>query len=429
MHLSSLNKKLTSDALWAFAGQALSAIGVLLGIRLLTEYLPPERFGELILQLGVAALLLALVSTPVLQAALRYYPELLKSDGERALRKHISGQLCRVLGWAFAVLVPLGIGVCLYLKQSPVIVLLLALVVIVDIARAYEMAFLNAARLQRRYAIWSAAEAFARPLLAVSAIFFFGVETWVVLLAYFFASALLWFFLKKPPARQQAQGVTKTTHFDKTIWRYALPLVPLALIGWVSGLGDRYIIGIMLSLNEAGIYAAAYGLISRPFLIGGKIVELVMRPVYQQAVSDNDNAQANKIFQQWLLVVFVLMLLGVLFVGFFNQQIAALLLGEAYRKSSHLMIWIAAGYAFLTVSYVFERVCYACDKTSYVLFVQAIGAVTGLCATVIAIYKFGLTGAAMAVPAYFGIQLLASIVAAAKTVKSPIELEATTKFS
>ncbi len=40
------------------------------------------------------------------------------------------------------------------------------------------------------------------------------------------------------------------------VWRYALPLVPLGFIGWANGLSDRYIVGGMLSLAGAGIYAA-----------------------------------------------------------------------------------------------------------------------------------------------------------------------------
>ena len=69
------NKKLIKDGVWVAFGQILSAIGTLVGIRLLTEFVPPDIFGSITLLIATANLALGTLFTPIMQAALKYYPQ------------------------------------------------------------------------------------------------------------------------------------------------------------------------------------------------------------------------------------------------------------------------------------------------------------------------------------------------------------------
>jgi O-antigen/teichoic acid export membrane protein len=206
-----------------------------------------------------------------------------------------------------------------------------------------------------------------------------------------------------------ASGAADGRAMDVQMWKYAVPLIPLGLIGWVNNLGDRYLIGATLGLAQAGVYAAVYGLSSMPFMAVGGTIEQALRPVYQSAVVDGNSEHARKIFGLWLFAVSAICACGVLLYAGFHDEIARLLLGESYRYAAKIMPWIALGYAIRSVSYVFERVCYAYGDTKQVLIIQiAAGAVT-LVATPAGALVWGLKGAAVAVPIYFSAQLAAAI--------------------
>lgn len=410
-----LRRRVVIDGLWVFMGQGLTALGTLVGIRILTGIVKPEVFGAVALLMGVAALILGSFGTPLGQAAMRFYSRSETSNSVVPLRQVIRGMLRRlVIPGSVPFIAAAGIYIFGW-DGSWEVVVLLALLVIVDIVRTLECSLLNAARRQRPFALWVAAEAWARPLAAAVLVMVMGATTGAVLGGYALASVVVLAVVLVVMPREWFTGENSGGEVPKDmvrdISRYALPLVPLGLVAWVSGLTDRYLIGGMLGLAQAGIYVAAYGLVSRPFLMMGHIMELTLRPVYQNAVARNDLAKANRVLNTWLLLLVPVLSLGFFVVLGWHAQIAALLLGEKFRSGSHLMPWIAGGYAILVVSYVYEQVCYANGATRKILRVRLFGAGACLILTTVAILKAGLLGAAMAVPAYFSVQLIAAVMA------------------
>lgn len=410
--------------LWVSGGQLISALGMLVSVRLLTEYLMPEVFGEVILIVGAAALFTTLISNPILQALLRYYPDHSEKQNTQLLLGVVSSSLGRMVIIFVVIAIPIGCGLYWYWNKPITYVFLLVALVVVETIKNYEFAILNAVKNQVLYAIWFASEAWLRPLIVVLLAVSFDANVANVLLAYILASILIFLVVQsKNPSRvvdRYRFSIPKDSEVSallKSIKTYSIPLLPLALIGWLSGLGDRYLIGSLMSFADAGIYAAVYGLMSQPFLLAGRVFELTFRPNFQQAISTKNYNNAKKIFIVWFLGTISVVALGCTLIYFFQNEIAWLLLGKEFRVGRELMVWIALGYVFLVLSYVFERVCYACDKTKYILTIQCFGIVVGMAAIAYGISQKGLLGAAMAVPIYFGFQLLISIILANKAYK------------
>ncbi len=183
--------------------------------------------------------------------------------------------------------------------------------------------------------------------------------------------------------------------------RYALPLAPLAIFGWLSGMGDRYVIGGMLGLEQAGLYAAAYGLASRPFLALFGVIETTIRPILQNAIAHQDMAAVFVVKRRFIVVTICCATLGVLGFVALTPVMVSLFLADEYHVAGELIPYIALGYALYMMSCVFARFCYAFDDTKSVLLLTIAGAAVGLATMVPAIYFFGLIGAALAVPARF----------------------------
>lgn len=407
-------------------GQGVAALGTLIGIRIITEVASPGVYGEVTLWLGMAALGLGLIATPYLQAGIRYYPEYAGRNAIIALRRLIvqGMQPTAVILGVVALL-----GVTLFHDSTSISLLtVVALVAIlgIDIVRSMETTLLNAARRQRAYALWAAGEAWARPLFALGAMVFVEATPAMLLTGYLVGSVvcLLFFYGVGMPVTDAAlRGDLQCAPSERArVLQYALPLIPLAIVGWINGVGDRYVIGGALGVAEVGIYAAAYALVSRPFLMLGHVIELTLRPRYMAAVAGRMRGKAKRIFNVWLALTTIAAGTVLTLVFAFSDWLAGMFLGESFRAGAALMPWIALGYCLLVISYVFEKVCYAFEKTRYVLYIQGMGAVATIVVTFFAVHQWGLFGAAVAVPIYFGIQLVASIVFAVTIERKSVEL-------
>ncbi len=407
-------KRVAGEGLWVAAGQLLSAAGLLVGGRILTAYVPPEVFGVISLLLGVVAFGNTTCCSPHLQATLRFYPDLAAEGRLAQLRAVVSRSLRRTAGSLAGVILLAGLVASRMMDLSYTAFVALAVLLLAEVFRTFETNLLSAARRQRGYAIWQAAESCLRPGLAVLAVLLFGATPQAVLCGYALATVALLVLFHWAGVREGCAAGSDAgwePQLGGAIHRFALPLIPLAVVSWISAVSDRYLVGGMVGLEAAGLYAAAYGLIGRPFLLLTSVIELILRPVYYEAVAAGDRRRETDTLKLWLWTTTGVSALGVGLIVLLKDVICSLLLAEPYRECAALMPWIAAGFACLVTAYVFEKTCYAHMRTVWVTIPQMAGAAACIVTEIPLIYYWGLWGAALAVPIYFGIQLVVSIVA------------------
>ena len=421
MRLVRAHRRLLTEGTWVFAGHLLSALGALIGLRLLTHLLPPEVFGEVVLVSGIVLLANGLAAGPLMQGLLRYYPEAVARGETGELRRSVNYYLTRS-----TVLTSVGciLGLAVYGLLAPVnpwFGCLVVLLLILDVVRQRELTYMSAARHQRATALWTAADVWARPVLAIGMISLVGPNAVATLAGYCGASFLLimvfrrWFVRDgrlDPDSHIHKHILNQDRKVAPDLWKYSLPLMPLGVIGWMAGQADRFVIGGVIGLQEAGLYAAMYGIVSRPFLMASGAVESWLRPVYYEAVVNREREREHRIFRAWGMAMGGVGLMGFALFAIWHRDIASLLLAPAYRSVSWLMPWIALGYGLLLMAQVYERVCYAHHDTRAVFITETVGGVLALAATSFAVYQFELPGAAYAVPVSFGGQLIAALISA-----------------
>lgn len=411
--LSTARRRVLHEAGWVFVGQTVAALGTLAGIRLVTEAVAPSVYGSVALTTGAVTLASSLAASPLMQAVLRFYPEYANAHKAASLRRATLQALRKPTIWALVVLLAVISGWSWRTDESLALGLLCALLLLVEIARSVELTFLNAARRQRMMALLVVVDAWLRPLAAVAMVWLTGTHTSAVLLGYIIAAGVpLVVFLTLTRDRRGTNAVDSSNndHVGKErLKAYAMPLIPLPLVGWTTGQLDRYFVAALASLQAAGIYAAIYGLASRPFLMIAAGIELALRQVYYGKVNTGHRSAEKQVFRVWLGAVFGASLVLLLIIALLHKELAALLLAVEYRAHSILMIWIAAGYLLAACSQVVERVCYARYDTRGVLIIQSTGALLSVAIALPMVYAFGITGAASAVPVYFGLQLAFAI--------------------
>jgi len=407
-------RSLLTDGGWIASMQVLAALGQLVGIRLLTDILPPSVFGEISLWLGGITLVVVGIANPTMQAMVRYYPEYRLRDRGYQVRSVARRQLRKLALFVFPAVATGAIAVLSYRWASMTVMAMAAALVIVDIARMQNFAILNAVRSHRTYGIWAVAEAWGRPLLAWLFVVQMGVSTPLILTAFLMVSLVSWAIMRQfvPHDKDLITSLANPPELVNRFWQYTLPLLPLGFFGWVSGMADRYIIGALLSPAEVGLYVATYGLASRPMLMLSSILETTIRPAYQHALVEGNSRLAQNYLRKWALLAFWGSSVAIMVAWIAHSWLANLLLGEGYRDVSYLMPWIVGGYTFLAFTHVTNRVCYANEATQRILLIGAVGAALAVIIGIVCIKQAGLWGAAFAVPFYYGAQFTVSYILA-----------------
>lgn len=409
------HRRILGETAWVFAGQAASVLATLVGLRLITEFVPPPVYGTVALALGIVALAQGLTVGPLMQAVLRFYPDQDACAGEVHLRRAARSALRKPLLLALSAL-SMGGGITAMLRPQHLALVLFGLVLfLIETVRSIEITFLNAARRQRALALLVTADAWLRPFDAVMLVWLWGPHPALIIGGYALgaamALALYWGLAQPLRGSQSAPGPPQRTTEEvaQRLQAYAWPLTALPLIGWVIGQADRYLIGGMAGIEAAGLYAALYGLASKPFLMLSSSIELALRQPFYSRVSAGDRRGARAAVTVWLAGTVGLALLCFLMFVAFHADIARMLLAAEYRNRAALMGWIAAGYVLLAAAQVLERVCYAHHDTRGVLFVEAVGALLSVIIAAPLVFRYGVDGAAWAVPAYFGAQLVLTL--------------------
>jgi len=135
-----------SSAVWIIGGTALTALGTLVGVRVLTQFLTPAVYGVVSLALGMSALAISLVSTPLTQAAIHYYPSVAARGSARDLLESLRRCFLKMTPWLLGVALIGGCAFVIWGGGSLLLVVLLVLMLACDCWRSANGRFRQCSR-------------------------------------------------------------------------------------------------------------------------------------------------------------------------------------------------------------------------------------------------------------------------------------------
>jgi len=373
----------------------------LIAIRVVTEILSPGVYGTVALILAALGLGKGLFISPILAAQLRLHPEAKAKGGLRSLYGTVV-RLCTLgaVVAAFAVSVAVALAVSVPGRRwSLGLLVVAALWLASDGAISSVLNYLNAELRQGRLAVLRVADAFLRPAVAVgtvltlsaSAILFVGGQALGALLLAIVAGGISVRKLRMRPFGADVAG--RERPWRGSILRYGAPLVPLAAVQWAIHMGDRYILQFYHGSGEVGLYSAAYGLASQPFLMLSGVMTLVFRPRLFRVVGKN-TASALRYMRMWLSLLVSIGGLGLVLLILLREWAGRLLLAAEYRTATDLIPIIAAGYLLLVFGQGLENWLLAEKRTRSVLAAGVASMIASLAAAFWLIPGLGSVGAA-----------------------------------
>ncbi|MDD5411004.1 MAG: lipopolysaccharide biosynthesis protein [Methylobacter sp.] len=407
-------RRLFGDAFWALFGQLASAIALLAGTRVLTELVTPDIYGQVALLNGFVALGVTLFSYPFICAGMRLLPECLNKAERAAIYGVVASLTARATALAIGLLVLGGVTYSYFSHSDSWLFVLAGVLLMVTVRRELGIQLLIGERKQRGASLWQTSDSILRPLLAISLVWWGGQKAEWVLLGYIVASMVsntVWSLaLGVKPDKNKRPIITR--NFRTDVWAYALPLIPMELIFWVNGLGDRYVIGYLMTAAEVGLYAATYMIINEAFNRSAMVLLRIFQPVYFQSCSQNRSKEGFRILWIWIGCVFALGIIGVSLVLITKDWVASMVLAKSYHSAVDLMPAIAIGCALHALGTVVAQPLLANKRTRMLLLGRLCGAVTAAISIPLMVKNFGLPGAAMANPIYFGVEALVLVMLA-----------------
>jgi O-antigen/teichoic acid export membrane protein len=322
------------------------------GVRLLTNVLPPEGYGELALGLTAATLAQQTLLSPLSGASLRFFAAAAERGRQAAFFRAIGGLMARataVLGAGAALLV-----VLLAATGRSAWAALAALALLFALMSGYCSALdglQNAARHRRIVAWHDGIAPWLRFFTAVALVRIFGPTSWVAMLGYAAATALVLasqtaFFVFQVRGRSAAAApaALEVREWTERIREYAWPFAAWGIFSWAQLAADRWALEAFATTREVGLYAVLYQLGYFPMsLVAGLLTQLVAPVLFERAGDGSDAARvqsARLLNRRLVFVVVSLAGLATALAFLLHEPVFRLLADARYREVSPLLPWM-----------------------------------------------------------------------------------------
>ena len=317
--LSDITKRIfhiKGELIWVVLGQMLGFLGGVAGVKILTNLMAVESYGQLGLGMTIVGMLNFFVYGPIAQTILRYF-SVCRERGHLNIYfyifKNVHLKVATVLLLGFFVF-SIFVGILSNLEWA-LLVLFAALFGVIGGLNSSFIYFQNANR-QRKIVAWhQGMDSWLRVAFALILIYLFSDSGYIALLGFsiatlaitlsqfFFAAqsdSVRAFWQKKPPEKEIERKIYEE------FFSFGSAFTMIAFFTTLSLYSDRWLLQGFFGAKEVGIYVAIYQVASAPILLAfGLIGQLMVPIIYDRAGAMTQTTQvegSNRMLYQtsWL---------------------------------------------------------------------------------------------------------------------------------
>jgi len=387
-----------TDAVIVFVAQALAAVGALVGIRLLTQFVSPEIFGEYKLILSSISLVVGVCVRPFIQFAMRQYHEYLSKIEQNSflieIRKLFNKYLYLLLFFV-GVFYLLGFS---NLYNEKIVILCGLIVLLITVKINFESALFISKNEQFAAGLILVSLKWLIPVSIILMVLVFRESPFSLMAGTLIGYLTIWILIlacaNSEPDDYEKPNIIKSELIARG-FEYGWPIAIFGILSWILNESDRFFLLNYHDSKEVGLYSAAYGLVSAPFVLAAGAVGQFLFPIFFKTNRDKD--RTKKMVSKSLLLNTLVVICGVLLIYIFADLIAFIGLDITYRESaSGLFVWIAVGYGFFAMSSSFDLAAYTHKKTVDITIAYLIASACNIGLNILLIPQHASEGAAIA---------------------------------
>jgi O-antigen/teichoic acid export membrane protein len=407
-------RRLAKEGSWIIIGQVTSVAGMLVLVRVLTEYLSPEEYGQLALGITLAGLVNQVVMGGVGAGIGRFY-------SIAAEKQDLGGYLHatrRLLTYATLAVVVIGLILILSLyglghSQWVGLAVAALLFAILSGYNSTLNGIQNGARQRSIVAFHGGLDAWFKTLLAVCLILWLGASSMAVVTGYACSSLLVTvsqlIFLRRTIPPQQ-EPIQYQQPWLPQIWAYSVPFSIFGIFTWMQQASDRWALQTFATSSEVGQYAVLFQLGFTPIaLITGMATSFLGPILYQRAGDATNQARSDNVHQlSWRItkLSLIITLLGFAITFTLHEQLFNILVATEYRSSSYLLPWVVLAGGIFASGQMLALKLMSEMKASAMTTAKIATALTGVLLNVLGAMHAGVHGVIGAVIVFSGMYFI-----------------------
>lgn len=293
---------LRGEMAWIVLGQAATAFGGIVGVKLLTHWLPPEAYGQLALGLTVTTLVQQTILSPFTGAGLRFYSAA-RSAGELGAFLEALKQGLRIAVALIVALALIGMAIVSLKHQAswiPILCWCTAFALFSGFSATLD-GMQNAAR-QRVIVAWhSAIGIWLRFLLGTAVVIVVGARASNALAGYTLAAVVVFgsqfYFFKRRLLSHKTDipGSVQIEKWRRSIVSYGWPFAAFGIFVWAQSASERWALQIFGDTTQVAQYAVLFQLGYYPItMLGGMLMQLCSPMIFQIAGDGNGVDQVKR---------------------------------------------------------------------------------------------------------------------------------------
>jgi O-antigen/teichoic acid export membrane protein len=202
---------------------------------------------------------------------------------------------------------------------------------------------------------------------------------------------------------------------------YGLPFAATGALAAVIHASDRYIIGVLIGTDAAGLYAAPYDLAMRSLYVLMLVVAMAGNPLILRACEEGGEAAARPLIRRQVELLLGLALPAAIAFVLLSPAIVNVFLGEAFQATAReLMPWIVAATVLNGFQAFYLALAFSVPKRPTLqIYVFIVGAVVNTVLNFVLIPRMGLIGAAVATVLAYVLIVIMSFLTARKLFPLP----------
>ena len=399
--------RLRSEALWVFVGQLGTAMGVLFGVKILTQVLDPLEFGRLALANTVVLLIGTNLFGPLGQGFMRFW-SISQERGQVEEFVITSNRYARVL-----IAIILGVSLILLIFSSftgwlgwPVLITVSLLVGALTGYLGLRLSVFLAARKRKVVALANTGAAFLKPLIAtffvITLVSNANCVMWGYLVAIFAVMCVIEHFYRK--TIRDALTASRTSekprpgygNLGREILTFSWPFCVWGIFGWIHQSCDRWSLQAFHGSDVVGAFSVIAVLAVYPLIFGANFLNNLFLPIaYERAGNLTSSASiqsANKVLYLMTGVYVIGASTLIIVFLFLHGEVVLLMSNVNYTEFSSLLPGLTAAWAFFYLGQMFSGFGLLANKPKKYILPILVSALTAACATFILSKGYGPVG-------------------------------------
>ncbi|MCH2143432.1 MAG: hypothetical protein MK077_10620 [Phycisphaerales bacterium] len=404
---------MAKEAVVVTTGQGASALGTLVGNKVLTSLLDPSVYGLVALGMSVVNFIIYLIGTPIRLTATRFYGMATEANQLAGYQK----LLVRIAIALSTILLPTAV---VLLAFSSVLYSLVALVSLLLCIDAIYIGIQTGARNRGIVACLQTLLSWSRFTCAAILLVLYGHNSVELVFTGYCISALLNVGLQivlcqtSIPKQKLVESKSQHQKLRSQFYTYLWPLLVTGPISWGQLFVDRWAIMAFGSMGEVGIYFALYQISFAPTLLLYSCVYYFMAPLlFEQAGKVKSAAKMRRVYLQVEIasVITISLTIVVAWIAWLiHDWIGDLLLAKAYTSHSYLLSWLILTGGLYASANQFLMSVQSSLSLRPILIQRILGFVIATTCYMVGCHLYGLEGAVAGGVLYATLYLLLSVI-------------------